>query len=87
MSSVRLDLSQMDIKLMEMFGTLQKYIDSVKNKVYTCVICNKNFMGYGNNPYPLKNNGRCCGNCNGKVIVERLKNNLDKEETALNKGW
>jgi DNA-directed RNA polymerase subunit RPC12/RpoP len=39
-----------------------------------CVICNKEFEGYGNNPEPVKNKGRCCDECNAKfVIPARLK--------------
>ena len=38
-----------------------------------CCICGKKFSGYGNNPYPLKEDGRCCDECNNKVIIARLK--------------
>ena len=38
-----------------------------------CCICGEIIEGYGNNPYPLKNKGRCCDICNMKVIEERLK--------------
>lgn len=42
------------------------------NEKYTCVICGKEFVGYGNNPYPIKEDGRCCDICNLKVIEKRL---------------
>ena len=32
----------------------------------TCCICGCEFTGYGNNPFPLSNTGRCCDECNGK---------------------
>ena len=37
-----------------------------------CCICKKEIKGYGNNPFPLKNKGRCCDNCNKLVILARL---------------
>jgi len=37
-----------------------------------CVICKKEFIGFGNNPYPIKDDGRCCDNCNKRVIIERI---------------
>lgn len=40
---------------------------------FTCCICGKLIKGqYGNNPYPIKKEGKCCDNCNKKVIEERL---------------
>lgn len=38
-----------------------------------CVLCNQSFEGYGNNPEPLSDKGRCCDICNDiKVIPARL---------------
>lgn len=38
-----------------------------------CVLCKKNFSGYGNNAQPLKE-GQCCDECNfTKVVPERLR--------------
>mgnify|MGYP003313527554 CR=1 FL=1 len=39
-----------------------------------CCICGKEFVGWGNNPYPLKNEGRCCDECNNVVIAFRIYN-------------
>lgn len=44
----------------------------VKHK-YTCVICHKEFTGYGNNPYPVATQGECCNECNRKVVFQRLR--------------
>lgn len=36
-----------------------------------CVLCGKEFSGYGNNAEPLKK-GVCCDKCNQKVILARI---------------
>ena len=51
----------------DLFGDKRKRTDN-KEK---CVICGKEIIGYGNNARPLKE-GRCCDECNNKVILERL---------------
>lgn len=33
-----------------------------------CSICGKEYVGYGNNAYPI-NDGRCCDNCNKEVVI------------------
>ena len=43
------------------------------HKKYNCVLCGKRVKGYGHNPYPIKDKGRCCNDCNSKVIEERIK--------------
>lgn len=40
---------------------------------YTCCLCGAVHEGCGNNPYPLKEEGECCPDCNMKVISARLK--------------
>lgn len=47
-----------------------------------CCICRQVFIGYGNNPEPVKKRGRCCDLCNyNKVIPARLKQiNKHKED-------
>ena len=49
-----------------------------------CVICEKPFTGYGNNPSPLKEKGRCCNACNILVVISRInqtpKQNKDPDE-------
>ena len=47
---------------------------------HKCVICGKDFDGWGNNAWPIKD-GICCDECNAeKVIPERLKQLNLKEE-------
>ena len=37
--------------------------------IHTCCICGKEFTGYGNNPDPVKSDGKCCDNCNRDVVI------------------
>jgi len=46
-----------------------------------CILCEKEFEGFGNNPHPLvlpgkifleMQEGRCCDSCNIRVIAARL---------------
>ena len=37
-----------------------------------CVLCEAEIIGYGNNAEPLAE-GRCCDECDAKVILERIK--------------
>ena len=42
------------------------------NKIqYTCCICGKEFIGYGNNPAPVDNDpdAKCCDKCNIEVVI------------------
>jgi len=34
-----------------------------------CVICGKEFSEYGNDPWPIKENGRCCDACNSEFVI------------------
>lgn len=38
--------------------------------IQKCSICGKKYDGYGNNAQPV-NNGRCCDECNIKVVIPR----------------
>lgn len=42
---------------------------------FTCCICGKHIVGeWGNDPYPIREEGECCDKCNNeKVIPARLK--------------
>lgn len=42
----------------------------MKNKLKKgkCSICGKEYTGWGNNARPV-NNGRCCDECNTKVVI------------------
>ena len=44
-------------------------------KKNVCVLCGEKFEGFGNNPVPVAQDGRCCDMCDeNKVIVKRLDN-------------
>ena len=68
-----------DEKLMErlnLFRSLKKWGDKIKNKnnEFECCFCGKKFNGFGNNPMPVKNDGRCCDCCNLRIVIpERFK--------------
>jgi DNA-binding protein YbaB len=40
-----------------------------KEAEYTCCICGDDFEGYGNNPAPYKESGKCCDACNRKFVI------------------
>ena len=46
----------------------------MKDEVKVCCICGDKFKGWGNNPWPVKEEGQCCDLCNDlKVIPARLR--------------
>ena len=49
---------------------------------YKCVLCKEIFGGFGNNPWPLAEDGRCCANCNMLVIASRLEAHILKRDKA-----
>lgn len=54
-----------------------------KTEKQVCVICGKEFIGWGNNAWPVAD-GICCNECNHeKVIPARLKNLKDEDNSFL----
>ena len=46
-----------------------------------CVLCGGEIKGYGNNPAPLADEGRCCDDCNkSKVIPARMSKLKDSDD-------
>ena len=44
-----------------------------------CCICGKPIADpYGHNPQPIKQSGRCCGNCNQTVVIPARYDNAAK---------
>lgn len=40
-----------------------------ENEKKKCCICGKVFTGWGNNPWPVKESGTCCDECNTKHVI------------------
>ena len=49
-----------------------------------CCMCEKTINNFGNNPYPVKEEGMCCDECNMKyVIPERMRRFKSKYKNFL----
>lgn len=51
-----------------------------KEAEYTCCICGDDFEGYGNNPAPYKESGKCCDACNRKFIIPARLSQLQSDD-------
>jgi len=38
-------------------------------KTFICCICGEESIGFGNNPAPYKEKGKCCDSCNIKFVI------------------
>lgn len=58
-------------------------IDSKANEAMEkggkCVICGKEIKGYGNNPAPVEDSGRCCDDCNKRVVIPARIKSITKK--------
>lgn len=45
-----------------------------------CCICGKEYTHWGNNPYPIKEDGRCCDDCNFSVVLAARLDLMNKEQ-------
>lgn len=55
-------------------------------KMKKCCICGGTFLGYGNNPAPVKTEGVCCDYCNARVVIPTrilLKNLKENNVTVI----
>jgi hypothetical protein len=71
------------------FGVMNNYanlLQGVKNmtEAKVCCICNEKFIGWGNNPYPVKEDGECCKPCDDNVVVPARIKEYEKEKNELN---
>lgn len=65
---------KLDFDAVNAYG--EKLNEALEDEV--CCICGEPIEGYGNNPYPVKEDGRCCDACNIKfVIPARLQAMMD----------
>ena len=44
-------------------------LEEATDEHFTCCICGEESEGYGNNPAPVKDEGRCCDACNIKFVI------------------
>lgn len=44
-------------------------MDCTVKETKICCICGSKFTGWGNNPWPVKEEGECCDECNGKYVL------------------
>lgn len=42
-----------------------------RRNYFDCAFCHKTFDGYGNNPWPVADSGRCCDMCNLEIVVKK----------------
>ena len=54
------------------------YNDGLKK----CCICGKEFVGWGNNPYPVNKDedARCCDDCNSAFVIPARIAELSKNK-------
>ena len=47
-----------------------------KDNQNVCCICHKPIEGYGNNPFPVCDDGVCCDKCNIEIVIPKRMENL-----------
>ena len=43
--------------------------EKIEEERKVCCICGCEFIGWGNNPDPVKDKGRCCDSCNERFVI------------------
>lgn len=43
--------------------------NELSGKSFVCCLCKKESIGYGNNPAPVAQKGRCCDKCDREVVI------------------
>ena len=49
--------------------TLADDMEEAEARKELCSICHKPIEGWGNNAWPVVNDGRCCDHCNWSVVL------------------
>ena len=62
------DLDQ-DFPDVNAYGEKVESLKEGKEDTFTCCICGEECHGYGNNPEPFKQEGRCCDACNLHYVI------------------
>ena len=62
------------VDAIEEVNNIVKHIETSINIVLNgvCCMCGEELKDFGNNPYPISDEGRCCNKCNDKVIKARI---------------
>ncbi len=60
------DAFDLDFDDVNVFG--EKLTEEIE-KSFICCICGEESEGYGNNPAPIKKEGKCCDACNAKFVI------------------
>lgn len=62
------------VDAIEEVNNIVKHIETSINMVLNgvCCMCGEELKDFGNNPYPISDEGRCCDKCNDKVIEARI---------------
>jgi len=55
-----------DMKNIAFKKACEMYDEHIKTP---CCICDELFEGYGNNPAPVMNKGKCCDDCNSNIVI------------------
>ena len=79
-----LSFDELCLRVNHWYCTLIDYYESGRQK-HTCSICKKEFVGWGNNPYPVTKgeHDRCCDDCNYQFVIPAR---LNQELMPLEKG-
>ena len=62
------------VDAIEEVNNIVKHIETSINIVLNgvCCMCGEELKDFGNNPYPISDEGRCCNKCNDKAIKARI---------------
>ena len=65
----------LDFDDVDIYGTTIK-----EAKAKNCCICGEPYEGYGNNPWPVKDEGRCCDACNLRFVIQARLEQAERGE-------
>ena len=66
---IRIRRKDMEIKENTQKKTRLHYQGNTGEKVTKCCLCGMPIEGWGNNPAPIRERGRCCDDCNSNIII------------------
>lgn len=55
---------------------------NTKNK---CCFCKKDYGEFGNNPFPVKDKGRCCDDCDSEIVSVAREQQAEWKKVICNK--